>query len=80
MQGANREVDEVEETLAEMQSQLDQHLKDVRKLLGGGSAIAYVPLHKESHVLEIPQARQLSPVMLTELQGKLHQQGSCCIW
>ena len=45
----------MEAALADMEAQLRQLLQDVKRLLGGGSSITYVPLHKETHVLELPQ-------------------------
>ncbi|KAK9807187.1 hypothetical protein WJX73_005617 [Symbiochloris irregularis] len=54
--GTNAEVDEAEAGLAAVEKKLAGYLKEVKQLLKGGpiSSISYVPLHKETHVLEIP--------------------------
>lgn len=45
----------MEAALQEAEGHLRQHLQDVRRQLGAGASVSYVPLHKETHVLEIPQ-------------------------
>ena len=61
LQGTNAEVDRVEAALEAMEGELKQNLQEVRRQLGGGSSICYVPLHKETHVLEVPQVRRVQP-------------------
>jgi hypothetical protein len=45
--------DEAEATLQEVEQELESYLKSVRKILG--TNVTYVQLHKETHVLEVPE-------------------------
>lgn len=47
--------DEADAGVAEVESELAEHLTDVRKLVKGGNRVVYVSVNKDSHLLEIPE-------------------------
>ena len=55
MQGVNEDFDAAEEALAAADAELKVYLTEIRGLLDAGKEVCYVPLHKESHVIEVPE-------------------------
>lgn len=47
------EFDAAEEAVSQAQADLQQHLKDVRKRVGGGREICFVNVNKDSYLIEV---------------------------
>ena len=56
-QGINEDYDKAEEDIAAADRELKAYLKEVRGELGAGKEVCFVPLHKETHVIEVPEVR-----------------------
>ncbi len=57
LQGINEDYDKAEEDIASADRELKAYLKEVRGELGAGKEVCFVPLHKETHVIEVPEVR-----------------------
>ncbi len=68
IQGINEDYDKAEEDIAAADRELKAYLKEVRGELGAGKEVCFVPLHKETHVIEVPEVR---------ITGNLHVVGNC---
>ena len=74
MQGTSEAVDSAEDAIAAAQSELQEYLARVAGQLGGKGKISYVALHKDSHVLEVPQVCPPAAWFLLSLQKSLGSQ------
>ena len=57
VQGTSQAVDEAEDAISAAEHELEAYLGRVAGQLGGKGKASYVALHKDSHVLEVPQVR-----------------------
>ena len=73
-QGTSSAVDEAQDAIEEAEAQLASYLKRASKELGG--QVTYVSLHKETHVLEVPQV-SLFP-FLSPSGPETHHEGCTC--
>lgn len=64
-------MDEAQDAIGEAEAQLAAYLKRASKELGG--QLTYVSLHKETHVLEVPQA---SPCLSVRVRWSLRPQAA----
>ena len=58
VQGSSSAVDEAHDAITEAEQELAAYLKRVSGQLGG--KVEYVSLHKENHVLEVPQVSRMN--------------------
>ena len=54
MQGVDADYDAAEAAVNAREDDLKEHLKDVRRSLGGGREVCFVSVNKESHLIEVP--------------------------
>ena len=70
MQGVDEAYDAAEEAVSAVDDELEEHLKQVQEEVRS-TAIVYVSLNKDSHVLEVPEVQ--TPLSCMLLQG-----AACC--
>lgn len=59
VQGLSQDFDEAEAALSQADADLRNYLQQMQKRIG--RTVQYVQLHKETHVLEVPEVRPLTP-------------------
>lgn len=61
VQGVDEAYDAALEGIDAVEAELQRYLGEARRCVGGGVKVAYVSLNKESHVLEVPEVRLVTP-------------------
>ncbi len=81
MQGVDTDYDSAEAAVNAREDDLKDHLKDVRRSLGGGREVCFVSVNKESHLIEVPHARLIplwrSPTAAAALAHARWDGGRC---
>ncbi len=68
-QGVDADFDAAEVAVEEAEADLQAHLRDVRKQIGGGREICFVAVNKESHLIEVRDSRWRSCAVPNDQAG-----------
>ncbi len=78
LQGVDADYDAAEAAVEAKEGDLNDHLKEVRRAIGGGREVCYVSVNKDSHLIEVPQQSPPLPSIHPQEPSQFSSSMLCC--